>query len=106
MPKFLIKTQYKAEGARGLVKEGGSGRRAAVQKVVEGLGGKVEAFYFAYGEYDAYVIIDVPDEAAGIALSLAVNSTGIVRVSSVPLLTPEQVDVACKKTVPYRAPGG
>ncbi len=79
MPKFMIKASYAAEGIRGLLKEGGTGRRAAVQKVVESVGGKMEAFYFAYGDSDAYVIVDVPDAATGIALSLAVNASGAVR---------------------------
>ena len=105
MPKFMIKASYQIEGIRGLAKEGGSGRRAAVQKLIEGIGGKLEAFYFAYGEDDAYVIVDVPDATAGIALSLAVNSSGAVRVSTVPLITPEEMDAASKKTVAYRAPG-
>ena len=61
MPKMLIKASYTAEGARGLIKEGGSGRRATVQKLIEGMGGKMEAFYFAYGEADAYLIVDMPD---------------------------------------------
>ena len=105
MPKFLIKTAYTAEGSRGLLKEGGSARRATVQTVVESLGGKVEAFYFAYGKYDAYAIVDFPDQDAGLALSLAVNSSGVVRISTVPLITPEDVDAARKKTVAYRPPG-
>ena len=63
MPKFMIKASYTPEGARGLVKEGGTGRRATIQKLIESIGGKVEAFYFAYGEDDAYVITDVPDAA-------------------------------------------
>ncbi len=105
MPKFLIKASYTAEGARGLIKEGGSARRAAVQKVLEGLGGKLEAFYYAYGDDDAYVLVDVPDAASGVAVSLAVNASGSVRVTSVPLITPEDVDAACKKTVQYRKPG-
>lgn len=105
MPKFLVKASYAAEGIRGLLKEGGTGRRAAVQKVIEGIGGKVEAFYFAYGESDAYVIVDVPDAATGIAVSLAVNASGAVRMSTIPLITPEEMDVASKKSVKYRAPG-
>ena len=105
MPKFMIKASYTAEGVRGLLKEGGTGRRAAVQKVIEGIGGKVEAFYFAYGESDAYVIADVPDATTGIAVSLAVNASGIVRVSTIPLITPEEMDAASKKSVAYRAPG-
>jgi uncharacterized protein with GYD domain len=105
MPKFMIKASYASEGVRGLLKEGGTGRRAAVQKVVEGIGGKVEAFYFAYGDADAYVIVDVPDSTTGIAMSLAVNASGAVRVSTIPLITPEEMDAASKKSISYRAPG-
>jgi len=105
MPKFMVKVSYTADGARGLLKEGGTGRRAAVQKLVESLGGRVEAFYFAYGEYDAYLITDFPDAAAGLAVSLAVNASGAVRLSTIPLITPEEIDAAGKKSVAYRAPG-
>ncbi len=105
MAKFLVKASYGPEGARGLVKEGGTGRRAAVQKFIEGVGGHVEAFYFAYGETDAYVICDVPDASSGLALSLAVNTSGAVRVSMVPLITPEEVDAATKKLPTYHPPG-
>jgi uncharacterized protein with GYD domain len=105
MPKFLIRASYTTEGAKGLIKEGGSARRAAVQKIIEGLGGKVEAFYFAYGEDDALVIVDLPDAASGLALSLAVNASGAVRVSTTPLITVEEMDAASKKSVAYRAPG-
>ena len=105
MPKFMIKVSYTTEGTRGLLKEGGTGRRAAVQKMIEGIGGKVETFYFAYGEHDAYLIIDVPDTTSGIAVSLAANASGGVRLSTIPLITPEEIDAACKKSVSYRAPG-
>ena len=105
MPKFLIKASYATEGIRGLLKEGGTGRRAAVQKFIESVGGKMESFYFAYGESDAYLIVDVPDAATGIAVSLAVNASGVVHISTVPLITPEEMDAASKKSVAYRAPG-
>ena len=105
MPKFMVKVSYTTEGTQGLLKEGGTGRRDAVQKLTESLGGKVEAFYYAYGEDDAYLIIDVPDATSGLAISLAVNASGAVRLSTIPLITPEEIDAACKKSVPYRAPG-
>ena len=105
MPKFLIKASYTTDGAKGLLKEGGTARRAAVVKLIEGMGGKVEAFYYAYGEDDAYIISDLPDATAGLAVSLAVNASGAVRLSTIPLITPEEIDAACKKSVPYRAPG-
>ena len=105
MPKFLIKASYTSDGVRGLLKEGGTARRAAVVKLIEGLGGRVESFYYAYGENDAYVISDLPDAATGIAVSLAVNASGVVRLSTIPLITPEEIDAASKKAVVYRAPG-
>ena len=82
-----------------------SKRKAAVEKMLGGLGGKLEAFYFAFGDKDVYLIVDVPDTTSGAALTLAVNASGMVKISSVMLMTPEEVDAACKKTVSYRAPG-
>ena len=105
MPKFMIKASYTAEGARGLIKEGGSSRRAVVEKLVQGLGGRVEAFYYAYGDADAYIITELPDASVGLAISLAVNASGAVRLSTIPLITPEEMDAVAKKTVAYRAPG-
>jgi uncharacterized protein with GYD domain len=105
MPKFLIKASYNPDGVRGLIKEGGSKRRAVVQKLIEGAGGKLEAFYYAFGTDDAVIIADLPDASSGIAISLTVNATGAVRLSTTPLITPEEIDAASKKTVDYRMPG-
>ena len=105
MAKFLIQGSYTAEGAKGLIKEGGTGRRAAVQKALEGLGGKLESIYYAFGAADVVVICDMPDTISGLALSLAVNSSGAVRISTTPLLSVEDVDAACKKAVSYRPSG-
>jgi uncharacterized protein with GYD domain len=105
MPKYLIKASYTPEGTKGLLKDGGSKRAAVVQKVIEGLSGKLEAFYYAFGDADVYVIIDVPDPAAAAAFSLTVNATGAVQLSTTPLMSPQEIDQACKKSVRYRAPG-
>jgi uncharacterized protein with GYD domain len=105
MAKFLVKASYTSEGVRGLAKEGGSARVEAVTKLTKKLGGKVEAFYFAYGECDAYLIVDVPDDETALALSVAVNATGAVKLQLVPLISAKKMDEATKKSVPYRAPG-
>lgn len=105
MAKYLIKASYTSDGIRGLMKEGGSARRANLEKLIAGLGGRLEAFYYAYGGADVYGISDLPDATTGIALSLAVNASGAVRLETIPLITPEEVDAACKKTIAYRAPG-
>ena len=105
MPKFLIKASYNADGVRGLIKDGGSKRRATVQKLIESMGGKLEAFYYAYGADDAVIIADLPDANSGIAISLTVNASGAVRLATTPLITPEEIDDASKKTIDYKAPG-
>ena len=105
MPKFLIKATYTTDGVRGLLKEGGTKRRAAVQEIIQGAGGKLEAFYYAYGEDDAFIIADLPDATTGLAISLTVNASGAVRLSTLPLITPEELDAASKKSIDYRAPG-
>ena len=105
MPKFMIEATYNAEGTKGLLKEGGSSRRTAVKKAIDDLGGTLEGFYFAFGERDAVVICDVPDSVSAIAIAMAVDSSGEVQVKTTPLITPEEIDAACKKAVHYRAPG-
>lgn len=105
MAKFLVHGSYTPDGVKGLVKAGGSARKASVTKTIEGLGGRVEAFYYAFGETDVFVIVDVPDAATAAGLSLAVNASGAVRTNLTPLLSVEEVDAACKKTVSYQAPG-
>ncbi len=105
MAKYLIKGNYTAEGGKGLVKDGGTGRRAAVQKSMEALGGRIEQMYFAFGDVDVYVFVDAPDNVTIAALSLAVNTSGAVHVQTIPLLTCEELDAAIHKHVGYRAPG-
>jgi uncharacterized protein with GYD domain len=105
MAKYLIQGTYTAEGAKGLIQEGATGRRAAVQKAIEGLGGKLESMYYTFGAADVIVICDMADTTSGLALSLAVNASGAVRISTTPIVSVEEVDAACKKTVGYRPAG-
>lgn len=105
MPKYLVQASYTAEGAKGLLAEGGTKRRDAAVKAIEAAGGKVEAFYFSFGKSDAIVLVDLPDNVSATAVSLTINSSGLVTTSTTVLLTPDEVDKAAKKTVSYRAPG-
>ncbi|HEY1976365.1 MAG TPA: GYD domain-containing protein [Candidatus Baltobacteraceae bacterium] len=105
MPKYLVEATYSAEGAKGILKAGGTARRKIVEETTAEVGGKLEAFYYAFGERDAIIIVDVPSNAAAAALSMAVNATGALRSKTTPLLTPEEIDTAAKDHVVYRAPG-
>jgi uncharacterized protein with GYD domain len=106
MPKYLLKASYTAEGAKGVAKEGGASRRDTIAKLAENAGGALESFYFAFGETDAYVICDMPDNATAAAVVLAVNSSGAANATTVVLMTPEEMDEATKREVDYRPPGG
>ena len=105
MPKYLISASYTQEGMSGLLKEGGTSRRSTVTRLIKGMGGSLEAFYFAFGGDDVYVIFDMPDEVSATAISLAIGATGAVRLKTTVLISPEAIDEAAKKTVNYRAPG-
>jgi uncharacterized protein with GYD domain len=106
MPKFLIDASYTSEGVKGVQSSGGSARVEAVTKAVEGLGGKLECFYFAFGDRDVYTVIDVPDNESAVALAIAVGASGLVNIRTTPLVTPEEVDAAAQKSVSYTPPGG
>jgi len=105
MGKYLFEAHYTADGAKGIAKEGGSARRAAVEKSIASVGGRLEAFYFAFGGSDAIVIADLPDNISAAAMALAVAQSGMATTKTVVLLTTEEMDAAGKKTVSYRAPG-
>jgi uncharacterized protein with GYD domain len=105
MPKYLIQGSYSNEGLKGLLKEGGSKRREAAKEAVEGLGGRLEAYYFAFGKDDFVVIADLPSNVDVTALSLTANVSGAVKSGVTVLITPEEVDQATKRTVKFRPPG-
>jgi len=105
MKKYLIKGTYSAEGTKGLMQEGGTGRKTAIEKMLGDMGGKVESFYFAFGEDDVILVIELPDDVTAAAVALRVNAAGLVRISMTVLITPEEIDAATKKSVTYRGPG-
>ena len=105
MAKFLVKASYSAEGTKGVQHTGGTSRRDAVESMAKGLGGTLEGFYFAFGETDAYVVLDLPDNRSAAAASMAVNATGGATSEVVVLLTPEDIDAAAHLSVSYRPPG-
>lgn len=105
MPKYLMQARYTTDGIQGLARDSASGRRSDVQAAVTALGGKVEAFYYAFGDDDAVMIVDLPDSVKAAALSLAISGSGAVRLRTTPLLTVEDVDQALEIRMRYRAPG-
>jgi uncharacterized protein with GYD domain len=105
MPKYLLKASYTAEGAQGLLQEGGTKRRQAAEAALKSLGATMESFYFAFGATDVFVLADAADHATASAASLAITASGAVRVETVVLITPEELDQLTQKKAQYRAPG-
>lgn len=105
MPKYLIHGSYTQEGVKGLLKEGGTKRREATEQLAASLGATLEAYYFAFGADDFYVILDAPDQASMAAASLTGAASGALSAQTVVLITPEEMDEAIKKQVEYRPPG-
>ena len=105
MAKYLIQANYIGEGINGLVKEGGSSRRAAVEKLAASVGGTIEAYYYAFGDTDLFVIADMPDNVSATAVSLTASAAGTATTKVTVLLTAEEVDAAAKKSPSYRPPG-
>lgn len=105
MPKYLIKATLSVDGAKGLLKEGGTARRKVIEGMAESVGGRVESVYWAFGEPDAYVTVDLPNNVSAAAIGLAVSAAGSVRTNTVVLLTADEIDEATKQKVNYRPLG-
>ena len=106
MPKYLIQANYVGEGLKGLLKEGGSSRRAAIEKWFGSVGGRVEAFYYAFGEHRCFRHCwTCRTTSPPRQLSLTVNASCDRHRKVTVLLTPEEIDAAAKKTLAYRPPG-
>jgi len=106
MPKYLLEVSYTLDGIKGLRSEGGSARVAAATTLIEGLGGKVESFHFAFGSSDVYVIADFPDNVSAASAALAVSAGGGATSRTIVLLTADELDAAAAKKTTYRPPGG
>jgi uncharacterized protein with GYD domain len=105
MAKYLVQGSYTVDGIKGVLKEGGTGRREAVSTALKALGGKVESIYYAFGDTDVYVIFDAPDNVTVAALAMGIAATGTVALKTTVLLTVEEIDQASKKTLSYRPAG-
>jgi len=104
VPKYLFEVSYTVAGAKGVLAEGGSARREAIRESVEQAGGRLEAFYFAFGGTDAYVIAEHDGNVTAAAQALAVAASGAATLRTVVLLTPEELDAASAQQVAYRPP--
>jgi uncharacterized protein with GYD domain len=105
MPRYLLAGSYSPQGSKGVLTGGGTARRTAVEKLVAGVGGRVETFDFAFGSDDIYTIVELPDARTATAVALTVNASGAVSLRTTVLMTPEEVDAAGQVQMNYQPPG-
>jgi uncharacterized protein with GYD domain len=106
MAKYMWTGSYTQQGTKGLLSEGGSSRKAMVEKMLASVGGKLETFYFSFGGDDVLIIVDAPDNVSAASVGMTVAASGAVTGRMTVLLTPEEIDQAAKKSPAYRPPGG
>jgi uncharacterized protein with GYD domain len=104
MPRFLIIGSYSSESAKTVLARGGTARRSAIEKMLTGLGGRLESFDFAFGDDDVYVLVDLPDTRSAAAVSLTLNGSGVARTRTVVLMSPEEMDDAAGIHPDYQPP--
>jgi uncharacterized protein with GYD domain len=105
MPSYLFEANYTPEGVRGLKQAGAASRVAAVGDMCSGLGGSLESFHFAFGNVDAFVVCDLPDDEAAAAAAFTIGASASTHVRTIKLLTVEEADAAIGRSVAYRPPG-
>lgn len=105
MAKFLTRGSYTNEGIKGVLKDGGSKRVQATKHLIESLGGKFIAMYFAFGDDDFFIISEGPDNIGAVAGSMIANASGAVNLKVTVLIDSEEVDQATKMTAEYKPPG-
>jgi uncharacterized protein with GYD domain len=106
MARYMFEGSYSVDGIKGVLKEGGTGRRTAIEAAIKSVGGKLEVMYYAFGDTDVFLIVDGLDNTTAAAFSMGVGQSGALQsVKTTVLLTPEEIDHAGKKTMSYRAPG-
>ena len=105
MPKYMLQASYTVEGLKGLIKDTASGRRDAVQKAMKSLDGKLESMHYCFGKQDVVIIVDLPDNVAAAGFATQASASGLVRITTTPLLTIDEADKALKVKSKYRAPG-
>src|SRR5258708_34777777 len=93
MAKYLIEAAYAHEGLKGLIKEGGTARRADVDAAAKASGARVEAMYWGFGTDDGYAIVDSADNVSAAAFALAIGATGtMAHYRTIVLLTAKEMD--------------
>ncbi|MCC2654219.1 MAG: hypothetical protein K0Q60_4385 [Microvirga sp.] len=107
MPLYLTRFSYTPETWAKLI-QNPADRREAAKEYIEGVGGKLHGFWYAFGDYDGYTLWEAPDNVSMAATALAIGAGGALSsVQTTVLLTVDETLAALKKasSIKYRTPG-
>jgi uncharacterized protein with GYD domain len=105
MPKYLITASLTQDGLQGTLNEGSITRREAIRRAAESIGGNLEALYYAFGDRDVYIIVELPDNVTGAAAGMIVSAAGDWSSTTFVLVTtPEQMDELSNENVQAHTP--
>lgn len=107
MPLYLSRFSYTPETWARLIDKP-EDRREAARTYIESVGGKLHGFWYAFGSYDGYNLLEAPDNISMAAVALAITGGGALSsFETTVLLTVEETLEALRKaeTIKYRAPG-
>jgi uncharacterized protein with GYD domain len=83
-------------------------RRDAARSYIESVGGKLHGFWYAFGEFDGYVLWEAPDNASMAAVAIAIGGGGALsKLETTVLLTVEETLGALGRVeaIHYQPPG-
>ena len=107
MPLYLTRFSYTPETWAKLI-QNPEDRRAAAKEYIEGVGGKLHGFWYAFGDYDGYTLWEAPDNVSMAATALAIGAGGALSsVHTTVLLTVDETLTALTmaSSIKYRTPG-
>jgi uncharacterized protein with GYD domain len=106
MPHYLIRFSYPPETWSRFI-EKPEDRREEIKKTLDQLGGTLHGYWYAFGDHDGYVELELPDNVSAAAFAATIAASGSAKVSTVPLVTVEEALEALEKAkgMSYRAPG-
>jgi uncharacterized protein with GYD domain len=105
MPHYLFRASYSTQGIQGIMKEGPTSRVKAIDALASSVGGRLLEAYWAFGEDDFVMILELPDNTAAMAISAHVAASGVANITTTVLLTAAEAESAMNRSVAYRAPG-
>ena len=106
MPRYLVQASYSSEGTAAMISNPAD-RAAVIRQLVESVGGNLEVFDFAFGDYDVVIVAELPDNVTMAALSMAVSASGVAKtIKTTPLLSVDEAIEAMQKAgqVSYQPP--